>query len=159
MRKAQGETFGYVFNHKTPHTAAIEVVDIFVTVALACAQGKEKGGLREGQRPAVGQQSVNLRFGASETLGTDKCRYFFKRIKHGDLLIVVVVFICYTVVFKCDIVVSSRVILVAPQLWCNGNDGETNSFLTFGNGETGWKFGIRNWNWSNVKVPHLACKV
>ena len=38
----------------------------------------------------------------------------------------------------------------------------TNScFLTFGNGETGWKFGIRNWNWnwSNVKVPHLARKV
>ena len=35
----------------------------------------------------------------------------------------------------------------------------TNScFLTFGNGETGWKFGIRNWNWSNVKVPHLACQ-
>ena len=27
--------------------------------------------------------------------------------------------------------------------------------LTFGNGETGWKFGIRNWNWSNVEVPHL----
>ena len=115
MREAQGETFGHVFNHKTPHTAAIEVVDIFVTVALACAQGKEKGGLGEGQRPAVGQQSVNLRFGASETLGTDKCRYFFERIKHGDLLIVVdVVFICYTVVFRCDIVVSSRVILVAP---------------------------------------------
>ena len=42
---------------------------------------------------------------------------------------------------------------VAPQLWGNGNDGETNSFLTFGNGETGWKFGIRNWNWSNVKAP------
>ena len=33
----------------------------------------------------------------------------------------------------------------------------TNScFLTFGNGEIGWKFGIRNWNRSNVKVPHLA---
>ena len=82
----------------------------------------------------------------------------------------------HIVVSSSHIVASSRVILVAPQLWCscptivvqlphscgaiapqlwgNGNDGETNSFLTFGNGETGWKFGIRNW--SNVKVPHLA---
>ena len=78
----------------------------------------------------------------------------------------IVVSSSHIVVFSSHIVVSSRVILVAPQLWCscpttvvqlphscgaiapqlwgNGNNGETNSFLTFGNGETGWKFGIRN---------------
>ena len=71
---------GHGTYHKVADTAAVEVIDVSVTVAGARTEGKEERGFRKCQRTAVGKEPFDLRIEMAITMGADKRCHLFDGI-------------------------------------------------------------------------------
>ena len=71
---------GHGTHHKVAYTAAVEVIDVAVSVARSGTDGKEERGLGEGQGTAVGKEPFDFHIEVAITMGADKRCHLFDGI-------------------------------------------------------------------------------